>query len=109
MSVTGLVENVGEGENAGLSSLRAIYPFPAMFSKDLYPTHKNQGLFGKRLTKQQNFRLDQVESICRQQNKRYSKIDVCFCMSRKQPGRRRKYLFLKHDPSLWKDAKNDTS
>ena len=28
MSVTGLVENVGEGQNAALSSLQAIYPFP---------------------------------------------------------------------------------
>ena len=32
---TGLVENVGEVENAALSMLRAIYPFPTMFSKDL--------------------------------------------------------------------------
>ena len=31
---TGLVENVGEVENAALSMLRAIYPFPTMFSKD---------------------------------------------------------------------------
>ena len=33
MSVTGLVENVGERENAALSSLQAIYPFPTMFSR----------------------------------------------------------------------------
>ena len=77
MSVTGLVENVGEGENAGLSLLKAIYPFPTIFSKDLnlLQTRKNQaGLFRKGLPKQQNFRLDQIESICRQQNKRYTKI-----------------------------------
>ena len=102
MTVTGLVENMGEGENAGLSLLQAIYPFPAMFSKtcNLLQTRKNQGLFGKGLTKQQNFRLDQIESINRQQNKRYSKIDVCYWMSRKQRGRRRKCCFLKHGPSL---------
>ena len=38
MSVTELVENVGEGENAALSWLQAIYSFPTMFSKDLKPT-----------------------------------------------------------------------
>ena len=102
MSVTGLVENVEEGENAALSSLRALYSFPTMFSKDCYLLQrgKNKELFGKRLTKQQNFRLNQIESICRQQNKRYSKIDVCYWMSRKQCGKRRKCWFLKHDSSL---------
>ena len=38
---------------------------------------KQWGLFWKGLTKQQSFRLDQIESVCVQQNKRYSKIDVC--------------------------------
>ena len=39
MSVTGCVENIDvEGENAGLSLLRAIYPFPTVFSKDFWPT-----------------------------------------------------------------------
>ena len=101
MSVTGLVENM-RGENAALSSLRAIYPFPICFQKtcNLLQRRKNQELFRKGLTKQQNFRLDQTESICRQQNKRYSKIDVCYWMSRKQRGRRRKCWFPKHDPSL---------
>ena len=42
------VENiVGKGE---FSSLRAISPFPAVFSKDLYRRQvNNQGLFGKGL------------------------------------------------------------
>ena len=73
MSVTGLVENVGEGKNAALISLRAIYPFPTMFSKtcNLLQRRKNQELFGKGLTKQQNFRPDQIESVYRQKNKRY--------------------------------------
>ena len=78
--------------------------FPQCFQKtcNLLQRRKNQELFGKGLTKQQNFRLDldRIESICSQQNKRYSKIDVCYWMSRKQRGRRRICWFLKHDPSL---------
>ena len=39
-------------------------------------------MFGKGLTKQQNFILDAIVSICRQRKKnRYSKIDVCYWMS----------------------------
>ena len=88
MSVTGLVENVGEGENAAFSPLRAIYSFPTMFPQCFQKTC-NLLQRRKELTKQQNFRLDQIESICRQQNKRNSKIDVCYWMSRKQRERRK--------------------
>ena len=88
----------------GLSSLQAIILFPQCFQKtySLLWSRKNLGLFGKGLTKQQNFILDQVVSICRQRNKGYSKIDVCYLVSRKHCGRRRKCWFLKHgdDPSL---------
>ena len=54
--------------------------FPQCFQKtrNLLQMLKDQGLLRKGLTKQQNFRLDQIESICRQQNKLYSKIDVCY-------------------------------
>ena len=61
------------------------------------------------LTKQQNFILDQIVNICRQRKNRYSKIDVCYWMSRKHCARRKKRWFLKHDPSHYKDAKNDAS
>ena len=41
------VENtVGKGENARYEQ---ISPFPTVFSKNLYCTRKNQGLFGKGL------------------------------------------------------------
>ena len=38
---TGLVENVGEGENAALSSLRAIYPFPTVFFQRLVTYYRD--------------------------------------------------------------------
>ena len=43
------VENSGKKRNC---SLRAISPFPTVFSEDLFCRHvKNQALFGKRLTR----------------------------------------------------------
>ena len=54
----------------GSCFLRAISPFPTVFSKklvDLLLTSKNQSLFGKGLTLSQttNFRLFQTEGIYR--------------------------------------------
>ena len=52
------------------------------FQKDLYYRHvKTRTCFGKERVNQ-DFRLEQ--------NKRYSKVDVCYSMSKKHRGRRRK-------------------
>ena len=46
--------------------------------------------FISNFTKQQNFRLVQIQSICRRQNKSDSKIEICVGKSRKHCGKRRK-------------------
>ena len=62
-------------------SLRAISPFPTVFTKDLYlQTRKNQGLFWKGL------RVVQFESFCRQQ----IKFNLNFEKDGKYCGKRRK-------------------
>ena len=47
--------------------------------------HNSSELFIKR----QNFRLLQIESMCRQQNKCASEIEICYRMSKKHCGKRR--------------------
>ena len=74
------VENtVGKRRNC---SLRAISPFPSVFSKDFCCKHvKTMACLGKGklFPKQQNFRLVQVESIIgRRQIEHGSKIKFCF-------------------------------
>ena len=41
-------------------------------------------------TKRQNFRLVQIQSICRRQNKWDEKTEICFGKGRKHCGKRRK-------------------
>ena len=41
-------------------SLRAIFPFPTVFSKDLLQTRKNQGLFGKGLNGQLSIDMQKI-------------------------------------------------
>ena len=63
-----------------------IFPFPTMFSKGFFfkvVKSWNVAINASLFTKQQNFGLVQIESICRQQNKCDSKIKVCHGMSRK--------------------------
>ena len=100
------VENtMGKGEIAHYEQFLLL---PQFFQKTcIADTYKPQGLFGKGLRKlptvhsfgistfkffneQHNFRLLQLESICRQQNECDSKFGSSFGMKRKQCGKRRK-------------------
>ena len=67
-------------------SLRAISPFPAVFSKGLYCRHvKTRACLGKSylFPKRQNFGQIEIESICRRQNECDCKIEILFWEEKK--------------------------
>ena len=73
--------------------LPAFSPFPYMFSKGSFLRVIKKWdcvVKGECLIKQQNFRMNQIQSICRQQNKDNSKIEICVGIGRKHFGKRRK-------------------
>ena len=62
-----------------------------MSSANTFNLHQTKILScGYLFTKRQNFRLVQIESICRRQNKCDWKIEICFGKGRKHCGKRRK-------------------
>ena len=65
----------------------------SVFKRPLLQTHKNQGLFGKRLTHYQttNFRLFQTERVCRQQFQIWRKWHKVIQTGRKHCGKRRNF------------------
>ena len=87
------VENtLGKGE---IARYEQFLLFPQCFQKACFTGASKVVIVWEWVNKQQNFRLVQIDSICRRQHKLEWKIKTCFGKGRKHCGKRRQcWLFL---------------